>query len=56
MCRDWHLADDLTQNASTKLFLAWPRVSKAEDVDAYARKFLLRSFSTTTAGVRRPRS
>jgi RNA polymerase sigma-70 factor (sigma-E family) len=44
LCRDWHLADDLTQTALTKLYLAWPRVSKAEDVDAYARKVLLRSF------------
>lgn len=44
MCRDWHLADDLTQTALTKLYLAWPRVSKVEDVDAYARKVLLRSF------------
>lgn len=43
MCRDWHLADDLTQTALTKLYLAWPRVAKAEDVDAYARKVLLRS-------------
>jgi RNA polymerase sigma-70 factor (sigma-E family) len=44
LCRDWHLADDLTQTALTKLYLAWPRVSKAEDVDAYARKVLLHSF------------
>ena len=44
LCRDWHLADDLTQTALTKLYLAWPRVSKAEDVDAYARKVLFRSF------------
>jgi len=43
MCRDWHLADDLTQTALTKLYLAWPRVAKAEDVDAYARKVLLRT-------------
>ena len=42
MCRDWHLAEDLTQTALTKLYLAWPRVSKVEDVNAYARKVLLR--------------
>ena len=42
MCRDWHLAEDLTQTALTKLYLAWPKVSKAEDVNAYARKVLLR--------------
>jgi RNA polymerase sigma-70 factor (sigma-E family) len=44
ICRDWHLADDLVQTALTKLYIAWPRVSQAEDVDAYARKVLLRSF------------
>ncbi|BEP16146.1 SigE family RNA polymerase sigma factor [Acidothermaceae bacterium B102] len=44
MCRDWHLADDLTQTALAKLYVAWSRVSQAEDVDAYARKVLLRSF------------
>jgi RNA polymerase sigma-70 factor (sigma-E family) len=43
MCRDWHLADDLTQTALTKLYVAWPKVAKADDVDAYARKVLLRS-------------
>src|SRR3954462_15212235 len=44
MCRDWHLADDLTQAALTKLYVAWSRVSVAEDVDAYARKVLLRTY------------
>ena len=44
MCRDWHLAEDLTQTALTKLYVAWPRVSKADNVDAYARTVLLRSF------------
>jgi RNA polymerase sigma-70 factor (sigma-E family) len=44
MCRDWHLADDLTQAALTKLYVAWSRVSRAEDVDAYARKVLLRTY------------
>jgi RNA polymerase sigma-70 factor (sigma-E family) len=44
MCHDWHLADDLVQTALTKLYVAWAKVSKADDVDAYARKVLLRSF------------
>ena len=43
MCRDWHLADDLTQTALQRLYVHWARVSKAEDIDAYARKVLLRS-------------
>ncbi len=44
ICHDWHLADDLVQTALTRLYVAWPRVSKADDVDAYARKVLLRSY------------
>lgn len=42
MCHDWHLADDLAQQALTKLYLAWPRVSRADNIDAYARKVLVR--------------
>jgi RNA polymerase sigma-70 factor (sigma-E family) len=44
MCRDWHLADDLTQTALTKLYVAWSKVSKADDVDAYVRKVLLHTY------------
>jgi RNA polymerase sigma-70 factor (sigma-E family) len=44
MCRDWHLADDLTQTALTKLYVAWSKVSRAEDIDAYVRKVLLRTY------------
>jgi RNA polymerase sigma-70 factor (sigma-E family) len=44
MCRDWHLADDLVQTALIKLYVAWTKVSQADNVDAYAHKVLLRSF------------
>jgi RNA polymerase sigma-70 factor (sigma-E family) len=42
MCGDWHQAQDLTQQTLTKLYLAWGRVSRRENVDAYARQILLR--------------
>jgi RNA polymerase sigma-70 factor (sigma-E family) len=44
MCRDWHLAQDLTQTTLTKLYVAWPKVSRADDIEAYARTVLVRSF------------
>ncbi|GAA2026648.1 SigE family RNA polymerase sigma factor [Catenulispora yoronensis] len=44
MCRDWHQAQDLTQAALAKVYVAWPRISRRESVDAYARQVLLREF------------
>ncbi|GAA1988405.1 SigE family RNA polymerase sigma factor [Catenulispora subtropica] len=44
MCRDWHQAQDLTQAALAKVYVAWPRISRRENVDAYARQVLLREF------------
>jgi RNA polymerase sigma-70 factor (sigma-E family) len=35
--RDWHTAEDLTQQAFVKLYAAWPRV-RPETAEAYARK------------------
>jgi RNA polymerase sigma-70 factor (sigma-E family) len=35
--RDWHLAEDVTQQAFSRLYVAWPRV-RAETREAYARK------------------
>lgn len=35
--RDWHLAEDLTQQAMVKVYAAWHRV-RPETRDAYARK------------------
>ena len=35
--RDWHIAEDLTQQAFAKLYVAWPRV-RAETRMAYARR------------------
>lgn len=42
MCRDWHLAQDFTQTALAKMYAAWSRVVRADNIDAYSRKVLLR--------------
>lgn len=44
--RDWHLADDVTQAAMTKLYLAWPRL-RPETLDAYARRTVVNEAITT---------
>jgi RNA polymerase sigma-70 factor (sigma-E family) len=44
MCRDWHLAQDLTQTTLAKLYVAWGRLTWLENPTAYARKTLLRTF------------
>lgn len=43
LCGDWHLAEDLTQTAFTKLYRAWPRVDRHDSLDQYARRVLLRA-------------
>ncbi|MCD4534741.1 SigE family RNA polymerase sigma factor [Nocardioides sp. cx-169] len=35
--RDWHTAEDLTQQAFVKLYAAWPRIRR-ESAEAYARR------------------
>lgn len=44
LCHDWHLADDLVSITIGKLYPHWPRVSGSEQLDAYVRKVLLRSW------------
>lgn len=44
LCGDWHQAEDITQAALLKLYLAWPRLSRHDALDAYARKIVLRTF------------
>jgi RNA polymerase sigma-70 factor (sigma-E family) len=43
ICGDWHRAEDHTQVALTKLYLAWRRIEHRESVDAYARRVLVRT-------------
>lgn len=44
LCHDWHGAEDLTQTALTKLYVAWPRIRRAGTEDAYARQTMLRTY------------
>ena len=41
LCGDWHWAEDLVQQALTKLYVAWPRVVGGGGEDAYTRRVLL---------------
>lgn len=43
MCGDWHRAEDLAQTALAKLYVAWPRLNRGGQVDAYARKIVVRA-------------
>ncbi|QUH01046.1 SigE family RNA polymerase sigma factor [Saccharopolyspora erythraea] len=43
LCGDWHRAEDLVQTALTKIYVAWPRINRGGNVDAYARQVLVRS-------------
>jgi len=44
LCRDWHLAQDLTQTALTRLYLGWRQARQADNLLAYAQKILLRAY------------
>jgi RNA polymerase sigma-70 factor (sigma-E family) len=41
---DPHQADDLVQETITKLYARWPRISQADNVDAYVHTMLVRAF------------
>jgi RNA polymerase sigma-70 factor (sigma-E family) len=44
LCGDWHLAEDLTQAAFTKLYRRWHRIQRHDVLDQYARRVLLRTY------------
>jgi RNA polymerase sigma-70 factor (sigma-E family) len=44
LCHDWHNAEDLTQTALAKTYVAWRRVWRTGNPEAYTRKILLRGF------------
>src|SRR3954468_22534692 len=44
LCGDWHRAEDLTQVAFTKLYVAWNRVTRHDVLDGYVRRTLVRTF------------
>ncbi|WIM94083.1 sigma-70 family RNA polymerase sigma factor [Actinoplanes oblitus] len=41
MCRDWHLAQDLTQQAFAKMYAVWPRIRAGTNLEAYSRRVLM---------------
>lgn len=43
LCGDRHRAEDLVQTALTKLYVAWGRARRADSIDAYVRKILVRA-------------
>jgi RNA polymerase sigma-70 factor (sigma-E family) len=51
LCGDPHRAEDIVQNALAKLYVAWPRASRADSVDAYVRRVIVNSHLDET---RRP--
>ncbi|WP_205471553.1 SigE family RNA polymerase sigma factor [Nocardioides sp. SYSU D00038] len=51
LCGDPHRAEDVVQTALARLYAAWPRVSRADSVDAYARRVVVNSHVDET---RRP--
>lgn len=43
LCGDWHRAEDIAQTALAKLYVAWPRLNRGGQVDAYTRKIVVRA-------------
>jgi RNA polymerase sigma-70 factor (sigma-E family) len=41
LCGDWHRAEDIVQSALARAFLAWSRVERADDPDAYVRRIVV---------------
>ncbi|GAA1549060.1 SigE family RNA polymerase sigma factor [Kribbella hippodromi] len=44
LCKDAHRADDVVQAAITKLYVHWPKAKNANDLDAYVRTIVVRTF------------
>ncbi|WP_331767047.1 SigE family RNA polymerase sigma factor [Embleya sp. NBC_00896] len=55
LCGDTHRAQDLTQTTLTKLFQHWRRASRADNLDAYAKTVLIRTFLSEQRSRRRER-
>ncbi|GAA3352065.1 SigE family RNA polymerase sigma factor [Amorphoplanes nipponensis] len=41
MCRDWHLAQDLTQLTLARMYAVWRRIHRTADLEAYSRRVLM---------------
>jgi RNA polymerase sigma-70 factor (sigma-E family) len=44
LCGDWHTADDLVSTALVRSLRHWRRVSTIDNLDAYVRRILLRTW------------
>jgi RNA polymerase sigma-70 factor (sigma-E family) len=44
LCGDWARGDDIVQRALTDVYVRWPKVRQADNVDAYVRKVLVHRF------------
>ena len=44
LCGDWHRADDLVQQAITRLYVHWERARTATDLHRYTHTMLVRAF------------
>lgn len=51
LCGDRTTAEDLVQTALTRLYVAWPRLKRRDELDGYARTVVARAFVDET---RRP--
>ena len=47
LCQDSHRADDLVQEAITKLYLHWHNIHKVANLDRYVRAIVVREFLNT---------
>lgn len=47
LCQDAHRADDLVQEAITKLYLHWRTIDKVTNLDRYVRAIVVREFLNT---------
>jgi RNA polymerase sigma-70 factor (sigma-E family) len=52
LCGDWHRAEDITQQAMLRLYVAWPRLARRDALDAYARRVVVRTFLAENRGSR----
>lgn len=41
MCRDWHLAQDLTQHTFAKMYAVWGRIRTGTNLEGYSRRVLM---------------
>jgi len=41
MCRDWHLAQDLTQTTFVRMYEVWGRIRHTANLEAYSRRVLM---------------